>query len=205
MANPIKHTSESVQAWTKYLFEEEIPELKRLVNLLPDNPIVVNIGAGNGTSGLVFMEARDDITLYTIDVRDKSHPGGCLEGERAVFRSAGFYHLLGERWFQIHEDSKIVGSNWKAGKIDMVFVDGDHSYIGVVGDIEIWMDHLELDTGIMSIHDYDKETACKDVDLTKAPKGTILNNVDRAVRELLLDEYPIVGQVRSLISFSRNH
>lgn len=197
------HTSKTVQEWLKYLFPDEIPELKRLAQSLPDNPTVVNIGAGGGTSGLAFLESRPDLFLITIDITNKSSPFGCLAGEEDVLRSAGFWGL--GRNDQIHGDSKQVGKDWKTklkkGLVDMVFVDGEHSYEGCTGDINNWMPNLKKG-GILAVHDYKKGEVFKRTDLPKnvpAPRPWI--GVDNAVDLLLLDKYEKVGHVDSLIAF----
>lgn len=180
----MKHTSHTVQAWLQYLFEGEIEELQRLVQSLPSHPIVVNLGAGAGTSGLAFMESREDITLYTVDIQDESSPHGCLAGERNVFRDAGFDHLMGIRWFQIHSDSAKAGHDWSHEPVDMVFIDADHAEDAVRGDIEAWLPRIKHG-GLMSLHDY----------------GQRWPDVMRVVDELLAPNYKVVSRISSTITF----
>ena len=175
-------TSSTVRDWLKYLFPEELRQLKMLAQTLSDNPVIVNIGAGGGTSGLAFVEARADVRLYTIDITDKSSPFGCLEAERVVFEQAGF-PMSTQRWTQIHGDSKTV--DWDGGEVDMVFIDGDHSYMGCAGDISVWWPRLKPG-GIMAIHDFDKERvfSAKSQELVaQGPHPSSWPGVNRAVRE----------------------
>lgn len=202
------HTVWSVQAWLGYLFEDEVTKMQQMARELPPGAVVINIGAGGGTSGLLFAEILgEDGYLYTIDITNESSPLGCLEGERAVFKSAGLYHLLGENWFQIHGDSKEVGASWDGPKVDFVFIDGDHSYDGCVGDIVSWWPHLKVG-GLMAIHDYGKD----DIDFQAQQKaGKIVPHpksyptVDRAVRDRLMGSELAerVSQVESLITFKK--
>lgn len=167
-----KHTAHSVVDWTGYLFHEEVDALKELALMLPENPHVVNIGAGNGTSGLAFMESRSDLHLYTIDIQLEPSPYGCLAGEEAVFRSAGFWG--DPRHQQIHGDSKEIGQRWLdewGFQVDMVFVDGGHQYHEAKGDLEIWRPLIKPG-GIMAVHDFEKTVK-------------IWHGVDRAVREYI--------------------
>lgn len=183
-----KHTAHSVVDWTGYLYHAEVDALKELAQSLPDNPHVVNIGAGNGTSGLAFMESRDDLHLYTIDIQLESSPFGCLEGEEAVFRSAGFWG--DPRHQQIHGDSKEVGKRWMEEwkqPLDLVFIDGGHQYHEAKGDIEIWLPLIKPD-GILVVHDYEKTS--------KHWPG-----VDKAVKELLIGQYDELMRVETLIAF----
>lgn len=137
--------------WTGYLDRSEVDFLMELARSLPDNPVVINIGAGHGTSGISFMDARGDLTLYTIDVNDYPNPYGGLVNERNAFEICGF---IGQaRHHQIHGKSQDVGKSWTGGKVDMVFVDGDHSLPAITGDVENWLPHVKPG-GIMVFHDY---------------------------------------------------
>lgn len=183
------HTAHSVVDWTGYLFHPEVDALKELALLLPDNPHVVNIGAGNGTSALAFMESRPDLHLYTIDIQLESSPFGCLAGEEAVLRDAGFWG--DPRYQQIHGDSKQVGRDWKEvwgfEPVDMVFVDGGHLYHEAVGDITIWLPLVKAG-GIMAVHDFEK-------------KSKVWPGVNRAVKELLIGKHEQILRVETLIAF----
>lgn len=182
------HTAHSVVDWTGYLYHAEVDALQDMARSLPDNPHVVNIGAGNGTSGLAFMESRKDLHLYTIDIQLESSPFGCLAGEEAVFRDAGFWG--DPRHEQIHGDSKEVGRNWRNlgyPQVDMVFVDGGHQYHEAVGDITIWLPLIK-DDGIMAVHDFEKTVK-------------VWHGVDKAVREYLVGKYEKVLQIDTLIAF----
>lgn len=187
--------AEDLQQAFHYLYRDEVPALVKLAQRLPPNPVVINIGAGAGTSGLTFMESRGDLTLFTIDIQDVSSPHGCLEGERNACKPAGY--VLGERWFQIHNDSKDVGRSWARGPVDMVFIDGDHSYEGATGDINAWMPHIKPG-GIIAVHDYDKQL------LEHAPDGphpVVWEEVNRAVLDLLIGRHQEILRVDSLIAF----
>lgn len=204
-------TSEEVQRSFHYLYPQELPALKLLVAQLPPNPLVVNIGAGAGTSGLAILESRPDVILVTIDIQDASSPFGCLEGERDVIGRAGLGHLRRERWFQIHGDSKIVGKEWgnfifkdnpdfSRGTVAMVFIDGDHSYEGCKGDIEAWVPHL-VPGGILAVHDFLKG------DLQPDPNGPHPKpwpGVDSAVHELLIPNFEMIMHIASLVAFRKS-
>lgn len=179
------HTAHSVVEWTQYLTHDEVDALQEMARSLPTGAAIVNIGAGNGTSGLAFMEARADLRLFTIDIQAESSPFGCLQGEEAVFRGAGFWG--DPRHTQIHGDSKEVGKAWAYGPVDLVFVDGGHQYHEAKGDIEIWLP-LITPGGIMAVHDYEKKV--------KAWHG-----VNKAVKELLVGKLEQVLFVDTLIAF----
>lgn len=183
-----KHTSYTVADWTGYLYYEEIDALKTLAQSLPHSAHIINIGAGNGTSALAFLEARDDLRVTTIDIQLESSPFGCLAGEEAVVRSAGFWG--NPRYEQIHGDSKVVGQHWQDTRfhVDLVFIDGGHQYHEARGDIWTWRENLRPD-GLLVIHDYEKSEK-------------IWPGVDRAVRDYMANfGDDIIMQVKTLIAF----
>jgi predicted O-methyltransferase YrrM len=190
-------TSEEVRDSFHYLYPAELPELKRLVAGLPPQPVIVNIGSGAGTSGLAFVEARPDCVLYTIDVQDESSPFGCLEAERDVFKRAGQDWRLNSQWFQICGDSAAVGRSWSGYDVDMVFIDGDHTFAGCAGDIRAWLPRI-VEGGLMVVHDYRKGKLLPDPD---GPHPMAWPGVDLAVDMLLTPHYGRVLYVNSLIAF----
>lgn len=204
MSNP--YTSDDVRDWLHYLYPDELPALKDLVSKLPLDPIVLNIGAGGGTSGLAFMEARPDSIVVTVDVQDESSPFGCLEGERQVMVKAGFGKELNKRWFQVHMDSKLLASQWatwaiprlkKRYLLDFVFIDGEHSYAGCVGDILGWLPWVKAG-GLIGVHDYKKGNLAPNL---QGPHPMAWAGVDQAVDELLIPYYYVHLHVDSLIVF----
>ena len=192
------HNSESLRRAFGYFFPNELQLLKALVYMVHTSPVVVvNIGSGAGTSGLAFLETKDDVILHTIDITDASSPFGCLHAEREVFQAAGYGHLLNARWFQIHDDSKEVAKRWACGQADIVFIDGGHEYHEAVGDITGWLPHVRKG-GYMAIHDYKKGNIPPTTD---GPHPMVWEGVDKAVDELLLGKYDKIAQIESLIVF----
>lgn len=129
----------------------EIAFLKRLVGCLPEGATFVNIGAGHGTSALAVLEARPDLHIVTVDVRE-NHPTGSLMGEKNTLHD---WVEMGVFAYptQILSDSIEAGRNWTGGEVDAVFIDGDHTEPGCRGDWEAWMPHIKQG-GIVIFHDY---------------------------------------------------
>lgn len=149
------HTSESLRRAFRYFYPNELPLLKSLPYMVRHSPcVVINVGAGSGTSGLAFLETRDDLILHTVDIQDDNSPFGCLYAEREVIKAAGMGDLWGVRWFQHHIDSKALAQQW-IEPASIVFVDGDHEYEGATGDILGWLPHIRSG-GYMAVHDYRK-------------------------------------------------
>lgn len=205
-------TAESVRQAFGYFYKDELEFLKKLVaSLTIPKPIVVNIGSGAGTSGLAILEARGDVVLVTIDITDESNPFGCLEAERDVVKRAGLGDLWMERWFQIKGRSQDIAVQWNTsvfgsgdksfmmvGEVDMVFVDGDHSYQGCHDDIARWLINLRPG-GIIAVHDYEKHKLPAE---EGGPHPMPWPGVDLAVRNMLIPNYPMIGHVKSLIAFN---
>jgi FkbM family methyltransferase len=153
-------TSEDLQRAFGFLLPVEVPVLKHLAMLCPPNPIVINIGAGVGTSAMAFLEARDDLIIYTVDMQERGHPLGGLENERTALADAGLFPS--ERHHQIHGDSAVVGKTWDKGAVDLVFVDGDHTTEGVEKDIFAWLPNIRPG-GIIAFHDVGERWSGGDV------------------------------------------
>lgn len=175
-----------------YLYREELPALQELARSLPPNPVVVNIGAGAGTSGVALLESRPDLLLTTIDITKESSPFGCLEAELIAAEQAG----VADRLHQIHGRSQDVADTWKS-KVDMVFVDGDHSLEGATGDIVKWIAHLKPG-GIIAVHDYNKQLLPPEED---GPHPMPWYEVNRVVDTLLDSFYERVIYVKSLVAY----
>lgn len=193
-------TAADVQRAFHYLFPAELPALKMLAIQLPANPLVINIGAGSGTSGLAFMESRPDLALVTVDIENSDSPLGSLYSERHVMRAAGFGDQHDIRWSQLHMDSKLAGHTWPMSgerNPNMVFIDGDHSYEGCKGDIEAWLPHI-VPGGIIAVHDYLKGDLAPD---PNGPHPMPWPGVDSAVNELLVPNFEMILHVASLIAF----
>lgn len=168
-----------------FLYYEEIGFLAELADMLPPSPTIVNIGAGVGTSALTFLEARPDATVITVDINKKARGEGALENEENALKQAGLYQT--DRYKQVHGDSKEVGATWD-GEVDMVFVDGEHSYENCLGDIKAWFPHVKED-GVLALHDY----------------ALPWPQVRQAVDESLMGKYEHIGTTASIIAFRINH
>jgi len=132
-----------------YLTHNEVTGLKSLAKMLPKKPVIAIIGVGAGTSSVAIMEQRKDAILFSIDIREES-PFGGLVNELNAFKERGL-DVTG-RHDQIRGDSKEVGKTFPE-KLDMLFIDGDHSYEGCLGDFENWIDHIKFG-GVLAFDDY---------------------------------------------------
>lgn len=121
----------------------EVDCLKELVrDIMTKYPIIINIGAERGVSTLAMLEELPDATIYSIDVNP-------CEGEIENVHKAG---LDTTRVIRLLGRSQDIGRSWSF-RTDFIWVDGDHSYEGVKGDIIAWAKHVVLG-GVIAFHDY---------------------------------------------------
>lgn len=142
------------------------------VKLLPDNPVIVQIGAYIGVSTLAMLESRPDAYIFSIDVKPWLQ-------ERVNIVEAGL---------DVRRVARVLGDasqiDWPH-KIDMLFVDGNHFYEAVKADCEAWLDKVN---GLIVFHDYIP---------TGAPAK---NQVWLVVNEFFYGKEPFM-QVERLIGF----
>lgn len=169
-----------------YLTTGELHALQALVKQIPANSVVVNVGAGSGTSGLALAESRDDILLYTID-NSPSGPLGGMENERNAFDASPFANIP-ERWpNQVLGDSREIAKRWYSicpSLIDFIFIDDGHLEPEITGDILGWQPHMTAN-GIMVFHDYGSHH-WPDV---------------KKVVDKLMKPYDVISKVDTLIAF----
>ena len=124
----------------------EVEAIQSIKQFLPEDPIIVNIGAGLGTSALAFLEMAPDAWLTTIDIKQEA-----LQREGAALKDAGVDLT---RYASVQSDSIRLGKKWKE-PIDVLFVDGRHTYDYVRKEIEVWAPHVK-EHGFIFFHDYGK-------------------------------------------------
>jgi len=143
-------TAYELSDWQGYLTHNEIDEIQKCVRELfvQYRPIAVNIGAGGGTSTIAMLEQDSRIVVFSIDIAAAGQE--TVTNEHLRLDECGPEYV--GRVKRIWGDSKMVGKNWPV-KVDLVFVDGDHTLEGCAGDIEAWADHIRSG-GYMLFHDY---------------------------------------------------
>jgi predicted O-methyltransferase YrrM len=134
-----------------FLYRSEFESLVGLAARVPLDGLVVNVGAGAGTSGVALYLGAPFAARYTVDFCE-SGPLGSLEGERNAFAKIQVPPPV-----QILGDSRTVAKDWKYGPIDFIFIDDGHLEHEIRGDIEGWLPHVKPG-GIAAFHDYSAET-----------------------------------------------
>jgi len=169
----------------------EIGLLDRLVKMLPKDPLVINLGAGVGTSAMVVLEARDDVYVVTVDKECGENSLGGLLNEEHIIRGAKWLH----RRSSICSESTAAGKNWRhfkeepwwRGRVDMVIHDAAHQYETVLTEIEAWLPLVRA-KGIIAAHDYDSPNW-----------GGVVDAVDETLRA----KFKYIDQQGMMIAFRK--
>lgn len=134
--------------------DELLRFLERVRDLRPR--VVVEIGTARGGMLFCFSQlAARDAVLVSIDLPGAPNCGGQTEVERQVFATFG---PLTQRFHFIPDDSHLAASRARlveilAGRqVDLLFIDGDHSYAGCMADFSMYHDLVGPD-GVIAFHD----------------------------------------------------
>jgi predicted O-methyltransferase YrrM len=122
-----------------HFWPETITFLREKSRLLPENAVVVNIGAYWESSTICLLIDRPDAFAFSID------PEICetgLDNLRHFGLSGRVVRVLG----------KSQDIAWRL-PIDAVYIDGDHSYEACKADIENWVPWVKKG-GLIFFHDY---------------------------------------------------
>jgi len=152
--------------------------LEGLVANCPNPARIVEIGTGKGISLLRILYGlalHEDARVWTIDLVEQ-------EPVREELQAA---QIPNWRYTMLVGDSAEIGkADWEP--LDLIFIDGSHTYKGVLADVEAWEPHMK-ESGIMVFHDY----------------ANPLHEVTQAVDESMAEGWTQVGLVGSLAAYVR--
>jgi predicted O-methyltransferase YrrM len=172
--------------------EDEQYFLLQLAQAVPEGGTIVEIGAEYGMSASIFIHGTNlSHHIYSVDL----FPGDMLDKHIANLAEAG----LAGRSQQIRGDSMIAGKQWDPEHmpIDLLFIDGDHSYRGASEDAAVWTPYVTVG-GVVAFHD----CACA----TNRMPHLMHFEVARAVSEWFFQQagaWQILNSVNTLIAFRR--
>ncbi len=117
---------------------------------------VVEIGVYEGSSAVVLCDAlQPGADLHLIDPFVDERGTSLNFGWRANPTATRLAVRRAASEIRVHwhvARSQEVGRSWQAGPVDLVFVDGDHSYAGCMEDWEVWHPHVRPG-GAIAFHD----------------------------------------------------
>ncbi len=119
-------------AFSTFDMEVLVPE----VHALKSGQRYLEVGVDKGKSlSVAKMVAQKGVEIFGVDLLDDPKVPG-----------TNF----------IQGDSKKVSKDWNmTKKINVLFIDGDHTYEGCKADIEAWLPHM-IEDGVMLFHDCDE-------------------------------------------------
>ena len=135
-----------------WLDDWDIENIYKEVSKLKFGQTYVEIGVAHGASLSIANSAtKDGINLYGIDRIDWPDREGLIEK---------FLGYQGKHEF-IEGESEVQARFWNRGEIDLLFIDGDHTYEGVLKDIALWVPWVKHG-GIIMFDDYTEVTGVKE-------------------------------------------
>jgi hypothetical protein len=132
------------------------PFFETVKNTFLDNPIVgAEIGVALGENAKNVLEGISNIkTLYLIDPYFP-YNGCLLERVQNSNKEKAFKLLSGFKNIEfVYHTSEWACSDIPIDILDFVYIDGDHSYLGITKDIEYWFPRLKVG-GIIGGHDFE--------------------------------------------------
>lgn len=176
-------------------FDEEI-KLRNLALKVPSHGIIVEIGSEYGMSTALWLGfAEPTVVVHAVDLFEGNlqtiHTQN-MDELRRRFRRNQYPELIYHKG-----DSGYIGARWKSGPIDLLFVDGDHTYAGVCKDIRAWLPHVAVG-GLVLFHDTAHST-------NRLPH-LLHYDVSKAIDELVFTNpnFEFLEGVDSLMVFRRN-
>lgn len=151
-----------------YLWKREGARLAYLAQRVPKGQVIVELGSNQGKSACFLARGSsrgNHVPVHCVDLWDLGgqwehthlRTGAPLRFEHPdtlrtfLEQTAPFSDLIVEH----KAPSTAVGQLWDGPPVGLLFVDGDHSYPGVRGDIEAWERHV-APGGWVCFHDYNK-------------------------------------------------
>jgi len=139
------------------VWEIDGQRLAYLASRIPENGVIVEIGSHRGRSAAYMAAAaKTNVTIYCIDLwkNDKDLRFVSDDNDLKMFWSLFDDLGLRENIVALQGKSEVFAHSWEFG-INLLFIDGDHSYDGVKSDYIAWYPHVR-DGGVIAFHDYHK-------------------------------------------------
>lgn len=133
---------EKIKNVNALITEKEKEVLCKYARKIPDNGTILEIGTAAGSSAFTLvLSSKPSVKTYTIDPNIN---------ETFIARKKEWG--LDKRLIFINKTSEEAAKDWR-GEIDLLFIDGIHSYPGVTNDYN-WFSPFVKKGGIVIFHDY---------------------------------------------------
>lgn len=152
------NTIELPEGW---FFEEDIKAYRFLVEKVPDNGTIIELGTWKGRSlcSIADIIKRKNLKVYAVDTFEGTSNEGDAHQEtkeidlQQTFKDNVKKFGLNPTIFAMttNEASKQIPNTTK---FDLIFIDADHSFEAVTQDIENWVPKCK---GIIAGHDFERD------------------------------------------------
>ncbi len=135
-----------------HMTERERLFLYQLARSLQHNACIVEMGSYLGASAS-FLAAGARVCGGKVHAVDTWTNIGMTEGQRDTY--AEFMQNIepARQWIEVHRGGSVEVAKSFDRQIDLLFVDGDHSYEGARADLEAWLPKMKP-RGIVICHDF---------------------------------------------------
>lgn len=143
---------------TSAVNRREVQHLLRLAKAVPENGVIVEIGSCTGRSTCALGAGSDpSVEVYAVDCWDLGTDGlMSMPLLEKTFHQNIEEMGLTEKVTAIKGFSEQVSTTWHPEKkIDLLFIDGDHSYEGALRDLQCWTPFLSK-SAVVALHDVDR-------------------------------------------------
>ena len=138
-----------------------IQETRFLYRLAKDARTVVEIGSFRGKSCVLMLEGakahgNTDVRITCIDPHEPTHFGAFKDEDHDAFEATIGAHGFTGRVNHLRMYSHDAIAGWDGTPIDVLWVDGDHSYEGAKTDFVDWAPFVRPG-GVIAAHDAYRE------------------------------------------------
>ncbi|GAB4518223.1 MAG: hypothetical protein Tsb0013_22410 [Phycisphaerales bacterium] len=138
-----------------------IQETRFLYRLARNASTVVEIGSFRGKSCVLMLEGakahgNTDVRITCIDPHEPTHFGTFKDEDHEAFEATIAQHGFTDRVHHLRMYSHDARQKWDGPPIDVLWVDGDHSYEGAKTDFVDWAP-LVRPGGVIAAHDTYRE------------------------------------------------
>jgi len=141
----VRNHARDLAATRNYLTLDDVDAIQGLV--AGEGPfMVVDLGAGSGTTALAVLDVRDDAQITTVDI-DIANIHWAEKAVRAYYPNAA--------WDSLHMTAEAAASRFVGKPVSLVLHDAGHEFEDVYGDLVTW--HAVVPSGTpLWVHDYTK-------------------------------------------------
>ncbi len=191
VSDKVAAISKEINAWVKTLDRDDRPRIQpaEIVLLtyygkaIGPSGTLVEIGTGwGGSTAILSIVCAQGVSIYTIDSGSNFRRFGPNKAMGVMYddfiqdRFLRIYSIpswdIQTRVMWIEADSTEI--LWHR-PIDLLFIDGAHTYEGVRGDIKNMVPHV-VPGGVVIFHDYHMEGVKRAVDEFLVEKGLVIEN-----------------------------